>query len=233
MEAHTKRKLVAGTVAAVLVGGAGGALAASRLDSPKEESQAVIADAAKQLGIQPAKLSDALKKALENRADAAVTAGRLTKPQGDALKARIESGDVPFFLGGPALGRDRDGGPFPRRHAHGPGPGLHAAATYLGLTEDQLRNELESGKTLAQIATAHGKTVDGLVGALLDEAKQRLDGAVADGRLTRAEADSILAGLKDRITNLVNGSLPRPDGDGRRGGFGFRHGPAPLFGPPA
>src|ERR1051326_1976704 len=128
MEAHTKRKLVAGTVAAVLVGGAGGALAASRLDSPEEESQAVIADAAKQLGIQPAKLSDALKKALENRVDAAVSAGRLTKAQGDALKARIEAGDVPFFLGGPALGHA--GGPFLRMHVHGPGPGLHAAATY-------------------------------------------------------------------------------------------------------
>jgi hypothetical protein len=208
---------VAGAAAALLVGGAGGALAASKFISPKAESQAVIADAAKQLGIEPAKLTDALKKALENRVDAAVAAGRLTKAEGDALKARIESGDTPLL-----------GGPFHEFHHFGHGPGLDAAATYLGLTEAQLRTELEGGKTLAQIATAHGKTVDGLVNALLDAAKKRIDAAVDAGRLTRSEADSLLAGLKDRITDVVNDRFPRPFGD-HRGLRGFRHGPPPLL----
>jgi hypothetical protein len=217
MESNTKRKLVAGAAAALLVGGAGGALAASRFISPKEQNQAVIADAAKQLGIEPAKLSDALKKALENRVDAAVAAGRMTKAEGDALKARIESGDAPLV----------GGGPFHEFHHFGHAPGLEAAATYLGLTEDQLRTELQSGKTLAQIATAHGKTADGLVNALLDAAKKKLDAAVAAGRLTRADADSMLSGLEERITDLVNGRFPRPFGD--RGFRGFRHGPPPLF----
>ena len=57
----------------------------------------MIADAAKQLGIAPAKLDAALKTALKHRVDAAVAAGRLTKAQGDALKARIDSGDGPLF----------------------------------------------------------------------------------------------------------------------------------------
>src|SRR6059058_4044117 len=100
MEKIAKRKLAAGAAAAVLVAGGGAAVAASKFGSPKEESQAVIADAAKQLGIEPSKLSDALKKALENRVDAAVAAGRLTKAEGDALKARIESGELPLFLTG-------------------------------------------------------------------------------------------------------------------------------------
>jgi hypothetical protein len=223
VDANTRRKLLAGALAVAAVAGGGGALAASKLSSPKEESQAVIADAAGQLGITPARLTGALKKALENRVDAAVAAGRLTKAEGDAMKARIESGDVPLLGGGP-LGRFG-------HHGLGRGPGLDAAATYLGLTEDQLRNELQSGKTLAQIATAHGKTADGLVSALLDEAKQRIDAAVAAGRLTRADADSLLAGLKDRITDLVNGRFPQPLRDHGMRGFGFRHGPPGLFGP--
>jgi len=229
METNTKRKLMAGAAAAVVVAGGGGALAANKFNSPKEESQAVIADAANQLGIAPSKLSDALKKALENRVDAAVTAGRLTKAEGDALKARIESGEVPLVLaGGPHAFRDHG------RGDHGPGPGLDAAATYLGLTEAQLRTELEGGKSLAQIATAHGKTIDGLVGALVDAAKQKLDAAVADGRLTQAEADSMLAGLKSRITDLVNGRFPGPSRfRDHRGMRGFRPGPPPLVGPPA
>jgi hypothetical protein len=217
MESNTKRKLAAGAAAALLVGGAGGALAASKFISPKSESQAVIADAAKQLGIEPAKLSDALKKAQENRVDAAVTAGRLTKAEGDALKARIESGETPLV-----------GAPLHEFHHFGPGPGLDAAATYLGLTATQLRTELESGKTLAQIATSHGKTADGLVSALVDAAKKRLDAAVTAGRLTRSEADSLLAGLEDRITDVVNGRLPHSFGD-HRGMRGFRHGPPPLL----
>src|SRR5207249_3677945 len=101
METNTRRKLIAGVAAAAVVAGGGGALAASRLNSakgPNEESQAVIADAAKQLGIAPAKLSDALKKAFENRIDAAVAAGRLTKAEGDAMKARIEAREVPLLI---------------------------------------------------------------------------------------------------------------------------------------
>ena len=44
--------------------------------TPSDESKAVVEDAAKQLGVDPAKLNDALKQALENRIDAAVKAGR-------------------------------------------------------------------------------------------------------------------------------------------------------------
>jgi hypothetical protein len=217
MEKNTKRKLAAGAAAALAVAGGSAAVAASKFSSQKEESQAVVNDAAQQLGIEPSKLSSALKKALEDRVDAAVAAGRLTKDEGDAMKARIESGELPlFFAGG-----------HPRFDHHG--PKLDAAATYLGLTEAQIRTELESGKTLAQIATAHGKTVDGLVQALYDAQKTELDAGVSAGRITQAQEDSILASLKQRITDLVNGTFP-PRGGGERG---FRGGPPPAWGRPA
>lgn len=219
MESSSKWKLVAGAAAALVVAGGGAAFAAGKFTSPKEESQAVINDAAKQLGIEPSKLSNALKKALEDRVDAAVADGRLTKAEGDALKARIESGDLPLLF---------PGGPHRFEH-HEHGPSLDAAATYLGLTEDQVKSELESGKTLAQVAKDHGKTVAGLVDALVSGVKTKLDDAVAAGRLTQSEADSMLAGLKQRITDFVNGRFPRPFGE-----FRERHefrGPA-FFGPP-
>src|SRR6185436_1629996 len=98
MDTNGKRKLVVGVAAGLLLVGAGGAFAAGRLSSPKEENQAVINDAAKQLGIEPAKLSAALTKALQNRVDAAVKAGRISKAEGDALKARIATGDAPLIL---------------------------------------------------------------------------------------------------------------------------------------
>jgi len=77
MDRSLKRKVVAGTVAALAVGGAGAGLAATQLrSSPSEESQAIVNDAAKQLGVQPDQLSSALKKAMENQIDAAVAAGQ-------------------------------------------------------------------------------------------------------------------------------------------------------------
>jgi len=207
-------RLVAGAVAGLAVAGGGAAYAAKQLGSPQQENQAVLNDAAKQLGVEPSALSAALKKALENRVDEAVAAGRLTKAQGDARKQRIESGQAPLF-GGPGRGL-HEGARF---------GGLDAAASYLGLTDAELRTKLESGKSLAEVAKAQGKSVDGLVQALVDSAKTKLNAAVAAGRLTQSQADSILAGLKSRVTDFVNGAAPH---FGPRNGFrGFRGGPPP------
>jgi len=41
-----------------------------------------------------------------------------------------------------------------------------AAATYIGITEAELRTELGTDKSLADVAVAHGKTRDGLIAAL-------------------------------------------------------------------
>jgi uncharacterized protein YidB (DUF937 family) len=198
------RKLMFGAAALLAAGGGGVAIAASD-SSPAEENQAIINDAAQQLGISPGKLSDALKKALSDRVDAAVAAGRITKAEADALKQRINSSQYPLFLG-----PHRDGGP-------GHFGGLDPAAAYLGLTEEQLRTELESGKTLAQVAQAHGKSITGLVDALVADVKKHVDAAVAAGRLTQAQANELLNGLRDRITSRVNSR--EPDGPP----LGFRH----------
>ena len=216
MDGSLKRKVVAGAAAALAVGGAGAGIAATKLShSPREESQAVVNDAAKQLGVEPSKLSAALKKAYEDRVDAAVADGTITKAEGNALKQRLEANGLPLVA--PPFGFRHFG-----FHDHGP-PGAAAAAKYLGLSERQLRAKLESGKTLAQVAKDEGKSVDGLVAALKDDLKQKLDQAVSTGRLTKAQEQQILAEADQRLNDLVNGKLPArlPDG---RGPFGHRFG---------
>lgn len=232
---NVKRKVVVGAAAGLAVAGGGAAIAATQFGSPKEESQAVVNDAAKQLGVTPSELSAVLKKALENRVDAAVAAGRLTKEQGAELKKRIEAGDVPLF-GGPGFA----GPGHLRGFGHlGPPGDLDAAADYLGLTEAQLEKQLNTGKTLAQVAKSRDKSVDGLISALYDSAKKKLDAGVAAGRLTKAQEESILADLKSRLSEFVNNAQLRIDRDGPRGGLGPRgfrfHGPPPsaAFGDPA
>jgi len=206
-----RKKLVAVIATLVVVIGAGAAIGATGALSPKQESDAVVNDAAKELGVQPSELTAALKTALKNRVDAAVDAGRLTEAQGKAMKARIDAGGVPLFgLGGEV------------RHAHGLHGGLEAAASYLGLTEANLRSALEGGKTLAQVAQGQDKSVDGLIAAMVADAKQDLADAVKAGRLTQAQSNAMQAGLKARITDLVNNAPPA----------GRRLGPGPGFGPP-
>jgi hypothetical protein len=234
-------------VIAVAVVAAGSALAATKLESPAAQRKAIIADAAGRLHVTPQALSSALEKALEDRVDAAVAAGRLTKQQGDELKARIAKGEMPalggFGLGfglahrGPGFGVEPHGGPF--GHApFGRGPfggiveaGSKAVASYLGITQAQLRSALVSGQSLAQIAKAHGKTTDGLVAAIVGVAKTRLDRAVAEKNLTAAQEQAILGRLETVVKTLVTHSpqqmLQRGFGPGFGHGFGHR-----LWGPP-
>src|SRR5437899_10165596 len=49
-----------------------------------------------------------------------------------------------------------------------------AAATYIGITEAQLRTELGTDKSLADVAVAHGKTRDGLIAALMAAQQQTI-----------------------------------------------------------
>jgi hypothetical protein len=79
------------------------------------------------------------------------------------------------------------------------------AAQYLGLSPSQLRPQLRSGRTLAQIADATpGKSAAGLIAALISQRKQMLAVAVAEGRLAPARENSLLARLAQRITVRVN-----------------------------
>jgi hypothetical protein len=81
---------------------------------------------------------------------------------------------------------------------------------YLDITPQELRSEIRSGKSLAQIATAHGKTVDGLVNVIVAPAKARLDRAVADGHVTRQRADQILARLTAGVEMAVQRVRTKP-----------------------
>jgi polyhydroxyalkanoate synthesis regulator phasin len=224
----TRVKLVvavaAGLSLAVAVG-ASGAVAVSRALDGSKSSQAVIDEAAEELGVEPSALSDALRNALKNRVDEAIEAGRLTEEQGARLKERIDSGEMPLLgLGhrGPGKGMGRLG------HFHF--GRLDAAARYLELSREELREQLAGGKTLAEIATAEGKSVDGLVDALVASAEKKIDTAVTAGRLTEERAAELKADLRSRITALVDREL-RPRGLGHRFGRGPGHGS--FHGPPA
>jgi hypothetical protein len=223
MRKPSKRAAVIGAAVAVAAGGAvGGALAASGTFDPAAQRQAFLTDAAGRLGVTSTKLDAALKAAAIDRVDAAPAAGQITQAQADAMKAAINAGELPLGFGY-GRGFGHEGG------MHG-GMYLGAAATYLGLTEDQLRTQLESGTSLADVAKAQGKSVDGLKQAIISDVQTKLDQAVTNGRLTSTQRDQILADLTARIDALINGTQSALPKSAFRDGFRFA--PGGFAGPP-
>ena len=202
------KTLIAGAVTAAALA-VGGGVAAAQLGSDADE-QAVLNDAASRLGVEVSELEAALEEAFAARIDAAVAAGKLTQERADRMKERLEERGLPLF-GGPGHG------PHGHVFVHSR---LAAAASYLGLTQAELRQAMRGGQTLAELATAQGKTVDGLKEAMVADATEHLNAAVADGRLTEEQKQRILENLPERIDALVQGELPPPprgpgrDGDG-------------------
>jgi hypothetical protein len=216
---NSKRALVAASALSLVVG-AGGAIAASKGSATRGDG--FLARVAGHLGISTQKLEDATKAAAIDQVNADLKAGRITKAQADAMKAQIEKGGVPLFFGGPH--RFGDFGHFGHRVPFAPHDHLSSAADYLGLTVPQLFQKLANGQSLADVAKAQHKSVDGLKQAILDGAEKDLDQAVKSGFLTEAQANDALNALKSRIDDIVNGTFPGP---GLRRGFQFhwRQGP--------
>jgi hypothetical protein len=225
MSISAKRKLAVGAAGLAVLAGGGGAYAAgttspSKTPAAKQadhaaEQKAFLDDVAKRLNVTRDQLDAAIKGAAEARIDAAVAAGKLTKEQGEDAKKRLADPNGPILGFGPG-----PGGPGPGGHGHGFGPGgpggpghfggfgLDAAASYLGLSEDALRTQLQSGKSLADVAKAQNKDVAGLKAAMKASVTKKLDQAVTDKKLTADEKTKILAEVDKRLDDLINGKAP-------------------------
>jgi hypothetical protein len=160
--------------------------------------------AASTSGRSAAGLIGAILAARRATLSAAVAAGELTRAEASSRIATVRRGVAGKVnrAGGYGVGAGGVGGI----------PGLTSAARYLGLTSERLRNDLRSGRTLAQVANATGgRSAAGLIATLVAERRAVFDAAVAAGRLTRARESKLLAGLSQRITAEVN-RVPRVAG---------------------
>jgi hypothetical protein len=110
---------------------------------------------------------------------------------------------------------------------------LDAAAKALGMTSADLSAQLQSGKTLQDLATSKGATLqvvqDAINAARQADMTARVKQAVTNGTMTQDKADWLLQGI-------AKGYLNGPDGFGFGfGGRGFGHGGpgGPNLGQPA
>ena len=136
-------------------------------------------------------LEAAMVGAVKTKLDAAVSAGRLSAAQEQTKLARVQK-LVDRLVNAKLAAR-----PAARARV------LGVAAKYIGVKPKALASELK-GKSLAQVATGHGKTVSGLKDALLKPFKARLEKAVAAGRISSADAQARLAKISARLDELIN-----------------------------
>ena len=82
---------------------------------------------------------------------------------------------------------------------------MQTSAEYLGLTGEQLKEQLKSGKSLAKIAaTTPGKSRDGLIASLTKAAEAQIKAAVAAGKLTPAQAEEARTKVTVAIVKIVD-----------------------------
>lgn len=123
------------------------------------------------------------------------------------------------FAQGPVNNGNGNGyGPGGRGGWGGPDSSLVAvAAEALGMDSAALVAELNSGKTIADVAQAKGVALDKIVDAFLAARAEALAQSVADGRLTQAQADTMLATMDANVTAQLSAPhtvTPRGSGTG-------------------
>jgi hypothetical protein len=113
--------------------------------------------------------------------------------------------------------RPGDGGyPLLRSLARGQ---FEVAAGAIGTSPSEVRIEFANGRSIAEVAGARGVPVETVVAAVVADASEKLDRAVAEGHTTRFAADQLKSRLPRWATRMVYGH--RGDfGSRRAGAFG-------------
>lgn len=97
---------------------------------------------------------------------------------------------------------------------------INVVAEQLGMTADELMEALHSGQSVADLAAERGVELSVIEDALVAQFREAIDAKVADGYLTQEEADSMVAGMTEKVSGMLNKSFSDFGGHGR----GFKGG---------
>ena len=171
------------------------------------------------LGISQDDLEAAIDTTQLQTVDDALANGDITEEQAAEMRARIEAGETGF---GPL--RQRGHKMQMRGFNHGA-----EVAEFIGVTPEELREAVQGGQSVVQVAEANGVSEQELTDYLLGEIEAKLAEAVESGRIDQAAADEKLAGAAEKIAECINREGP-PEHSGEFGSFrgGRFHGAIPL-----
>ena len=204
MKLSKRNSLVAGLASVAVLGLGGVAIAANSGSDDRATAFAEALSAQTGAEITAEDVTAARKQLAKDRVEQAVTDGRLTREEADAILERIESGE--------GLGRGFPiGGPGSGHHSlRGGGAHIGDVADALGLDADALRDALRDGQSLSEFAEGQGKTR----AQVLDAIKEEIT-AEAEERGVDPPAGEDLTTLAERIADGTRGA-----GFGRGPGMG-------------
>jgi len=135
------------------------------------------------LGVSPAHVREALTTAARQTVDDAVARGDLTQQQASGMKSQLSDGSICSV-----------------NIAHGARSYVQAyralvidaVAKAIGSTPDQVRTQLDAGKSVSEIAPK-GMTEQQFATALHSSLKSELDTQVSSGKLTQSQENALLA----------------------------------------
>lgn len=134
------------------------------------------------LGISVQQLSAAVQDSLVDQVEKGVAEGKYSRVEGDRMIQQIH----------PDLGI----GLHPQ--------GLRAAAQVLGLQPRQLRDELQRGRSLAEVAADKGVSRDDLKQRLRDTQKAASKTAVARGDVSADRAAEVAQRLEQKLDSIID-----------------------------
>jgi transposase-like protein len=158
---------------------------------------------AEKLGVSVETLKTAQKEARDQMINEALAAGNLTAEQAERLR-NLEPRALRDGPGRRGIGL---------RIAHDI---IGAAAEVIGIGRDDVRESLDDGKSLAQIAEDNGVQRSALRSGLADALLADITQALANGRIDQTQADRLTDALNQNLDRIIDRT-----GDGER-----RFGPA-------
>ena len=94
-------------------------------------------------------------------------------------------------------------------------------AAFLGIDEDTLTSERQSGKSLVEIAEEHGKSETELKAFFTEEFTNRMDTLLKEEKITKTQYDTIKSYFEGRIDEMINRTntgMPKWAGKGNSAG---------------
>ena len=141
--------------------------------------------------------------------DQAVAEGKITQERADKILARHTEAATEWINEG-----KNPVSPQCRQKARIARHWTKIAAETVGIETKDFVTALREGQTPAQIAEANGSSGQSIIDAIIADAQERLDQAVADGKITQEQADRRLVEITEKATHWVENGLPqRPEGD--------------------
>lgn len=156
-----------------------------------------LATVAQNKHVDAQKVKDAIQSNLQTQITQAVSSGKVTQQQATEAQQQLSNKVEKIFNATNLLGDQSNNFANPKFMLI---PALDEVAKLLNMSQNDLLNQLQNGKSMTDIAQAHGVDTQKIQQTILDSGKAQLDAAVSAGKLTQAQADTAYQSFANFVT---------------------------------